>query len=221
MDIKRISLKFYKLINCFLCNRKKGNLTIKNNGSILRKCRFVSKGKNNNISFGKGGFFNNCSFVIYGNNNKVIIGDDCKGKSIEFYIEDDNNRIQIGNRTSLCGKTHLAVIEGTNIIIGDDCLFSSDITFRTGDSHSILDLQGNRINPSKDIIIKNHVWIGSKVSINKNVIISDNTVIGTGSIVTKPVFKENVIIAGIPAKIVKENINWDAKRILVRKDKNQ
>ena len=218
--MKKILKKLYKITNFFLGNRKKGKLKVINKGSILRNCRFISTGKNNQIFFGAGGYFEKCTFLMYGNNNKVIIGDNCLSKFVEFYIEDDNGTIQVGRKTHLCGKAHLAVIESTKIIIGEDCLFSSDITFRTGDSHSILDLYGNRINPSNDIIIKDHVWIGHKVSINKNVIISDNSIIGAGSIVTKPFDKGNVIIAGVPAKIVKENINWDYKRIKINNNNN-
>jgi len=218
MNLRKIAKRMYRFINCFTRNKRKGAVKIINKGSVLSKCCFVSKGKNNTVIFGDGGYFSKCTFYLYGNNNRVIIGDNCHGKSVEFYIEDDNGSIQIGNRTALCGSAHLAVIEGTNIFVGEDCLFSSDITFRTGDSHSILDLSGNRINPSNDIVIKNHVWIGHKVSVNKNVVISENTMIGTGSIVTKSIEKGNVIIAGVPAKIIKENINWDSKRIPFEKE---
>lgn len=150
---------------------------------------------------------------MYGDNGTIKIGPKCYAVNTEFYIEDANGTIEVGKDTSLCGKAHLAVIEGTKIKIGENCLFSSEITFRTGDSHSLLDLKGNRINPSKDIEIKDHVWIGHKVSINKGVTIQENSVIGTGAIVTRTFLEGNVVIAGVPAKIVKENINWDAKRI--------
>ena len=54
----------------------------------------------------------------------------------------------------------------------------------------------------------------------KGVTIGDNCIIGAGSIVTKPFDKGNVIIAGVPAKIVKENINWDYKRIKINNNNN-
>ena len=43
--------------------------------------------------------------------------------------------------------------------------------------------------------------------------IADNSIVGWGSIVTKEFNEPNVIIAGIPAKIVKRGINWDRRCI--------
>lgn len=165
------------------------------------------------IKFGMNSFFRNCVFYIYGDNNIVSIGQDSYAKNAEFYVEDSNNSIMIGNKTSLCGKVHLAAIEGTKIEIGDECLFSSEIVFRTGDSHSLLNLNGDRINYSRDIVIGNKVWIGHRVLVNKGVSIPDNCMIGTGAVVTKKFEKQNVVIAGVPAKIVKEEVKWISKRI--------
>lgn len=132
---------------------------------------------------------------------------------MEIHIEDNNNEIIIGKNTSISGKTHLACIEGSKIIIGEDCMFSSDITFRTGDSHSIVDLNGNRINPSMDIIIGNHVWVGNRTIITKGSKVSDNSIIGTGSIVSKIFEEPNIIIAGVPAKKIKGEVSWLRERI--------
>lgn len=49
--------------------------------------------------------------------------------------------------------------------------------------------------------------------IGKNVKISDNSIVGWGSIVTRKFDEPNVIIAGIPAKVVKRGVNWDRKCI--------
>lgn len=148
-----------------------------------------------------------------GDNNTIIIGNKCFARLAEFHIEDSNNSIVCGDEVHFSGKIHMAVIEGTKLSIGDDCLFSSDIVLRTGDSHSLLDLKGDRINFSKDIIIHNHVWVGHKVTMNKGVIISDDTVVGAGAIVTKAFTDKNVAIAGVPAKIVKRDVNWTRERI--------
>lgn len=92
-------------------------------------------------------------------------------------------------------------------------MFSKDIVFRTGDSHSIVDENGIRINLSKDISIGNHVWVGNMVIVTKGAFVGDNCILGTGSIVTKAFRESNVILAGSPARIVKERINWLRKRI--------
>ena len=71
----------------------------------------------------------------------------------------------------------------------------------------------NTINFAKSIEIGKHVWIGKDSKIGKNVKIADNSIVGWGSIVTKEFNEPNVIIAGIPAKIVKRGINWDRRCI--------
>lgn len=114
----------------------------------------------------------------------------------------------------MTGKTDLAVIEGKCISIGEDCLFSDDIEFRVGDSHSILDYKTrNRLNPSKDITIGKHVWIGHGVKILKGTAVSNNSIIATGAIQTGKQYPNNVIIGGIPAKVLKEGIDWCPERI--------
>ena len=42
----------------------------------------------------------------------------------------------------------------------------------------------------------------------KDVTIPPNSIVGADSLVNKSFDRENIIIAGTPAKIVKENINW-------------
>ena len=92
-------------------------------------------------------------------------------------------------------------------------MFSSLIEFRTGDSHSIIDVVSKkRINYAQDVIIGNHVWIGAHSKILKGVTIGDNSIIGTNSLVTKNILK-NSIAAGIPAKVLKSNVDWLRARI--------
>ncbi len=134
-------------------------------------------------------------------------------KDTDIHIEDSGNEVYIGEKTTIFGKTHLACTEGKKILIGKDCMFSTDVIFRTGDSHSIVDINGKRINEAKDIIIGNHIWIGNKVILTKGVEICDDSIVGTGSIVTKKFNKKGLLIAGVPAKEIKENVNWLRERI--------
>lgn len=150
-----------------------------------------------------------------GSNNVVKIGEKCNMNHCMLYIEDDNGKIEIGKHLSVVGECHIDIIEGRSVRIGDDCLFSSEIYFRVGDSHSIIDKSTNvRINPSQDIVVGSHVWIGHDVKILKGTQVPDNCVVATGAIVTgKHGFPRNCIIGGTPAKVLRENINWCAERI--------
>ncbi|XMB72267.1 acyltransferase [Mycoplasmatota bacterium WC30] len=52
------------------------------------------------------------------------------------------------------------------------------------------------------IVLGDNIFVGNNVCFLPGITIGNNCVIGTGSIVTKS-FPSNVVIAGIPAKIVK------------------
>lgn len=171
------------------------------------------RGKNNKIHIGKNSILNSCVIRIYGDDNTINIAEECLVNNATFWIEDNDGRIDIKRKTTINGKTDFSVIEGTCITVNEDCMFSSNISLRTGDSHSIIDDAGDRINPSKDIFIGNHVWIGADVTCLKGVKIPDNTIIGTGSIVNKEFDTEGTVIAGNPAKVVKQHIGWLRERI--------
>jgi len=177
------------------------------------KLRFDVYGDNNEVTIEKGCLVENCLIYIRGNNHKVTIKSGARFYQGEIWIEDNNNELFIGAGTTI-QKAHFAVTEDNRkIIIGDDCMFATNIEFRTGDSHSIINVSdGKRINHAADIIVEEHVWIGSNVSVLKGVTLGKNCIVGTGSIVTKSVEAQS-IAAGAPSKIIKSNISWLRERI--------
>lgn len=91
-------------------------------------------------------------------------------------------------------------------------MLSSYVQVRTGDSHSILNLNKERLNKAESVYIGDHCWLGEGCKILKGVKLDKDIVVSTGAIVTKS-FKKNVLLGGIPAKIIKEEITWDSKRL--------
>lgn len=204
------------LFNALSFNRKrlKGvNNSIDIQGAFLNRCCIEVYGNNNTVCISSKCYLNRCSIKIYGNNCKVNLSDQVCVHYSQLHIEDDGGEISINENTLICGQTHLAVTEGTKITIGKDCLFSSNIVFRTGDSHSILDSNGKRINSAKSINIGNHVWICAQTILLKGSGLANDSVLGTGSILNKSYEETNVIVAGNPAKIVRNAISWDKSRI--------
>jgi len=44
-------------------------------------------------------------------------------------------------------EVHIAVTENSKVLIGEDCMLANDIDIRTGDSHSVIDMEtGERLN---------------------------------------------------------------------------
>jgi len=124
----------------------------------------------------------------------------------------DNCCITIGNKTSINGSSLLLGEDNSEIKIGKECMFSFDVEMSCSDTHAILDEQGNLINRGESIIVGDHVWVCKNATIMKNTKIPNGCIVAQGSIVTKKFEKENSVIAGNPAKLVKENIRWDRVR---------
>ena len=99
---------------------------------------------------------------------------------------------------------NVQITAGDVLEIGIDFTCGRDVVIRSFDGHTILE-DGYKI--SAPISIGNHVWVGQGATILKGVTIGDGAIIAAGAIVTKDV-PAGCVVAGIPAKIVKENVKW-------------
>lgn len=192
-------------------NHGKGNIFV-NKGTCIASCVQMQGVGNMVIVMPLGGVKNSLLHIV-GNNNKIFIHEGVLVSGAELWIEDNNCLIEIGKNTFVGHHSHLACTEnGSELTIGDDCMLSAYVQVRTGDSHSILDMEGNRINRAQSVHIGDHCWIGEGAKVMKGVTLGQDVVVSTGAIVTKS-FEKNVILGGIPAKVIKENITWDSKRL--------
>lgn len=94
------------------------------------------------------------------------------------------------------------------ISFGDGCLVSWENLFIDGDHHNIYDNKGNLTNPPQNILLGKHVWIGCRCLILKGTNVADNCIVAAGSLLNGTYNIPNSILAGSPAKTVKENICW-------------
>ena len=208
------STLFYRLCGNKVRVKGKNNEIIRA-GILMRHCHILMVGNENQIIIDGTDLtrLESCHIIIHGNKNKVVIGKSVK-TSINITIEDDNNCIILGDGFRGGANSELAAIEGTTISFGKDCMLSGNITLRTGDSHSILNKSTHkRTNRSRSIVIGDHVWIGNTVLIFKGVQIGSHSIVGGGSVVSGKMFPENSLIAGNPAVVVREDVDWTDKRI--------
>lgn len=210
-----LACRTYNLRNVFRIKKVGDNNRIIAPCALLKKVKIRIKGSHNTVVIGEFARLEGASIYINGSFNHVTVGDWSYLGGTDLFIEDDGGSIVIGSRTKFLGKTHLAVIEGTSITIGQDCLFSSDIQLRTGDSHSMLDMEGRRVNASEDIVIGDHVWVGTKAFLNKGAKVAPHSIVGACALVTKAFEDPHCALAGVPAKIVKRDADWSIRRIPV------
>ena len=151
----------------------------------------------NNVEIGDNAIIRNnttisCENLKIGNNTAIHSGNIISGKNsfkigensriINDHFIDLWNNVEIGNNTWLAGKRSQLWTHGS-------------IHTKTG---------------NKDLSIKigNDIYIGSNSSISPGVKIDSLNLIGLGSVLTKSIHSSKNIIAGNPAKIIKENIDW-------------
>jgi len=198
-----------------------GRNNVEKHQVVLNGVKYDVIGDQNHITISKWAILDGVVFHIRGNNNKVIIGSECIIKNSIIHIEDNECQIIIGNRTTIGGAELAATENFSKICIGNDCMFAYDIDIRTGDSHGIYDQYFNRINKAEDVVIGDHVWVAVRATILKGVVIGSESIVGAGAMVTKGIYPENSIIAGNPAKMVRQNVIWTKSRTDVYSDQNE
>ena len=178
----------------------------------IKGLRVKFRGRNNTVEIAYPTCFRNSVFCISGENNLIKI-DETKYTINNLEIDMDNpcknKTVHIKKNVSMTGAEIHSWESDSKIIIGEDCMLSWGISIRSGDGHIITNKNSTeKINFGKDCIIGNHVWIGQNVHITKNVKIGNNCIIGECSVVTKSFEEDNIAIAGVPAKIIKRDIDW-------------
>ncbi|MDD2266018.1 acyltransferase [Sulfuricurvum sp.] len=114
-------------------------------------------------------------------------------------LELGENFLISGDGTIICNK---------KITIGDHSQMAWESIIMDTDHHQIYDENNRCINEDKEVSIGNNVWIGARSFILKGSSVKDGCIIGANTTVTKPSDALNAIIAGNPARVVKENITW-------------
>ncbi len=98
------------------------------------------------------------------------------------------------------------------ITFGQDCLLSWHVLVMDSDLHRIVGLQGTAINPDAAITVGDHVWIGCRALIVKGSRIGSHCVVAAQSVVSGTFDASHCLLAGVPARVVKEGIDWQRDR---------
>ena len=166
--------------------------------------------------------------------HKIHIGD---GTVIDDHVLLDakgvaNQGIRIGDRGFIGRNSILSckdgdIVLGSHINIGFNCeVFSSSrvevgdyglfaaYTYVVGGGHDHSDLGAVMIDqprPSLGVTIGRNVWLGAGAKVLDGVTLGQNVVIGAGAVVNESM-PDNVIAAGVPAKIIRRRDDHEAQR---------
>lgn len=117
-----------------------------------------------------------------------------------FYCDCGKN-IYAGHR--FLTNYNVTILDIAPVMIGSDVMIGPNTVITTV-GHPISPRQRKKkMANSKLIKIGNNVWIGANCTILPGVKIGDNAIVAAGAVVTKDV-PENSIVAGVPAKVIKE-----------------
>lgn len=195
--------------------------------------RQLREGRENQLLVGENTWMTRTRIEMRGDNHTIIIGPHCRLHDLKILLNGTRLRLEIGAGCQLRGKIkledngsqiivgggttmengYLGAYEGTQLEIGNDCMFSDQVGIRTGDMHSIVDGASQlRLNPADNIRIGPHVWLCRGVTVLKGCQIGAHSVVGGYSVVTDSL-PAGVLAAGIPAKILRSNITWSRERL--------
>ncbi len=146
------------------------------------------------------------------------------------FCQEKGTKLSFGERTALSNPFYLTVNHGgrvsfgknfhantnfvlscaSEIIFEKNCLLGWNVTVIDGDGHSISRKGTKEMeNAPAPIHVGKHVWISSNASVLKGSSIPEESVVSMNALVTRKFEEPNVILAGVPAKQIKNEIQWD------------
>lgn len=185
--------------------------------TVLNEPVITCKGENNrlvleeNSSMGAPGKPVKIEFL--GNGNTLILEAGGYLKRGHYRFKGHDMTIRIGANTSINGA-YILCMEGACVSIGKDCMLSYEIEIRTSDAHSITDAAtGERLNPACDVVIDDHVWVGKGAIFMPGSRMASDSIVGTRALVTGVFEEKNVVVAGVPGRVISRGRSWDRRRL--------
>lgn len=132
---------------------------------------------------------------------KGLFGSIGKGVNIKSSFQCDyGSNIYVGDNVFVncnCVFTDVGKIE-----IGDDTFIGPQVGIYTV-NHPLDPVERKKgVQRAQNVKIGKNCWIGGHATINPGVTLGDNVVVASGAVVTKS-FGDNVLLAGVPAKVLK------------------
>ncbi len=143
------------------------------------------------------------------NGTLVFKGNIQIGKDVSILIAKDAY-FEMGHFSCL-GSSGLVVCKN-KIVLKEYVRVGFQVQFIDTTIHQLIDMTTNKKMPlSAPIFLDSYNWVGNRTTIMKNTKTSANCIIASNSLINKDYtkFGNNILIGGIPAKLLKENISRD------------
>ncbi len=132
----------------------------------------------------------------------LTIGDGVEfSRNVLLYLHRPGARITIGAGSLVNYDTK--IFSSREVVIGTNTFISWNVTITDSDFHLIDDA----LAPDSPVRIGSNVWVGAGAMILKGVEIGDGAIVAAGAVVTTDV-PAKTLVAGIPARVVREGVSW-------------
>jgi|TARA_R110000787_G_scaffold89678_6_gene189716 acetyltransferase-like isoleucine patch superfamily enzyme len=116
-----------------------------------------------------------------------------------------------------CLGSSVLLICKNKIVLGSNVRVGFQVQFIDTSIHQLIDLTTNKKLPlNGSIFLDDNNWVGNRTTIMKNTKTPVNCITASNSLINKDYtpFGENILIGGLPAKLLKENISrdWEGER---------
>lgn len=177
---------------------------------VNSKVVFADDANDNLLAFGNNVRLVDSSIVFQSCGSLFRVGANNRELKLQVDLHNDNT-FAIGQRAYTNGPLRVILSERRNVVIGDDALLSFGIWIRNADPHLVFSAKTmRRVNPSKDVLIGDHVWIGQSRLILKGSIVGSGAIIGGHAVVAGKRIPSNTSWAGNPAKCIAEGVFFDS-----------
>ena len=92
--------------------------------------------------------------------------------------------------------------------IGERCRLARNVTIMDSDWHGLAVGNEKPRETIEEVTVKDHCWIGQNAMILKGVTIGEGAVVGAGSVVTRDI-EPRTMVAGNPARVIRQNVAWE------------
>ncbi len=182
----------------------RGILFLRKKVFLGANCKVSNK---KNIHFGKNVTIEKNTIIDGFASEKIIIGEGSRIGAYSWitctsHLSKYGKGLKIGSNSAIGRFSEFGASGG--IEIGNDVIMGSYISFHSENHNffSVSKLIREQGVTSEGIKLGNNIWVGAKVTFLDGSIVGDNTVIAAGAVV-KGEFPSNVVIGGVPAKILK------------------